>query len=152
MPESWTNDFIRIPFKEKGRTRAGADCWGSACIIYAERRNIILPMLDTYQSIKDRVTMSEIIGEESKKWHAIHKDSGLEKEYDIAVFNMAGLPMHVGVVVRPGTMIHCQKGRGMVVEDYRGPDDRMQWSKRLEGFYRYADAACSSEYPAVSSA
>ena len=146
-PKPWTNDFIRVPFKEKGRSRAGADCWGMAGLIYHERRNIILPTLDSYESIKDRVTMAHIIENECKNWIHIDKDSGLEQEYDIAVFNMVGLPMHVGVVVRPNTMIHCQRKIGTTLEDYRGPGDRMQWEKRLEGFYRYA--ASTSETSAI---
>lgn len=147
----WTNDFIGIPFKALGRDRAGADCWGLARIIYQERRGIILPMLDGYEHIRDRRRMSDIIEQEAKSWTPIAKDAKAEKTYDIAVFLMVGEPMHVGIVVRPGTMIHCHEGAGVSVEDYSGPDPQARkWSNRLEGFYRYAEG--TSDTTAVSSA
>ncbi len=132
--ESWTNDFIRVPFKERGRARAGADCWGIAVLIYRERLGIELPILDGYENIKDRKKMCEIIEQETSCWKAIPK--GEEKEYDIAVFSMVGLPMHVGVVIRPGDMIHSQKGSGASIDNYIRDQ---AWSKRFEGFYRYAE-------------
>lgn len=132
----WTNDYIRIPFMERGRSRAGADCWGLSCIIFAEKLGIELPTLTGYSDTKDKIKISEIIKSESNTWEQFK--SGEEKSFDIAVFRMLGQPMHVGVVVEPGVMIHCERGCGVYVTNYYKEN---QWDKRLEGFYRHAKCA-----------
>lgn len=129
-----SNDYIRIPFKEHGRTRDGADCWGLACIIYAEQLGIELPALTGYEHTKDKARISTIIKSESISWDFIKP--GDEKPFDIAVFKMLGQPMHVGVVVKPGLMIHCERGSGVYITYYYKEN---QWDRRLEGFFRYAE-------------
>lgn len=131
-----TDDYIRIPFKDHGRTREGADCWGLACIIFAEERGIELPALTDYENTKDKAKISEIIKGESISWEMIGPVR--EKAFDIAVFRMLGQPMHVGVVVKPGLMIHCERGSGVYLTEYYKEN---QWDRRLEGFFRYAAGA-----------
>lgn len=132
----WTNDYIRIPFKERGRERSGADCWGLARIIFSEQLGIDLPALVGYADTKDRAHISEIIKTEAITWEFLK--SGSEKAFDIAVFKMLGQPMHVGVVVEPGLMIHCERGSGVYLTHYNKEN---QWYRRLEGFFRYAKCA-----------
>lgn len=129
-----TDDYIRIPFKDHGRTRNGADCWGLACIIYAEQLGIELPALTGYEDTKDRAKISDIIKAESQTWQFIVRDK--EEPFDIAVFKVLGQPMHVGVVVKPGLMIHCERGCGVYRTQYYKEN---QWDRRLEGFFRYAE-------------
>lgn len=129
----WTNDYIRIPFKERGRARDGADCWGLARIIYQERLGIELPSLSDYEHTKDKVRIPDIIKAESHSWEFIKP--GDEKAYDLAVFRMVGLPMHVAVVVEQGLMIHCERGSGVYITEYY---KEHQWDRRLEGFFRHA--------------
>lgn len=131
-----TNDYIRIPFKEHGRDRKGADCWGLACIIFKEELNIDLPIMDEYESTKDKARISEIIKAESITWQAVQTKD--EKAFDIAVFRMRGQPMHIGIVVKPGLMIHSERGSGVYITYYHKEG---QWDKRLEGFYRYAESS-----------
>ncbi len=131
---SWHNEYIRIPFVDKGRERAGADCWGLARIIYKDRLGVDLPMFNDHESIKDRKAINAIIKQEMALWQPV--PAGEEKEYDIVVFNIVGQPLHIGVVVRSGYMVHCQRGAGTTFEDYRGH----RWKNRLEGFCRYANS------------
>lgn len=138
----WTNDYIRIPFLERGRTREGADCWGLVKIVYEERLGVVLPELTDYEHTKDKKSIPKIIKEESSHWSKV--PLGSEREYDVAVFRMCGLAMHVGVVVKQGVMLHCERGSGTYVSEYL---TEMQWSRRLEGFYRHAN--CSDRNPAV---
>lgn len=133
----WTDDYIRIPFEEHGRTREGADCWGLACIIYQEMLGIELPALTEYEHTKDKAKIPDIIKTESNSWRFI--ETGQEQAYDIAVFRMMGQPMHVAVVVMPGVMIHCERGSGVYITHYY---KQMQWDKRLEGFFRHAASPC----------
>ena len=129
---NWSNDFISIPFKDRGRDRAGADCWGLTCIIFKERLGINLPILNDYTNTRDRKKLCQIIETEIPEWIEIPR--GQEKEYDVSVFNMAGLPVHVGIVLRPNFMVHRQRGTGTTVERY----DSKKWNTRIEGFFRYS--------------
>ncbi len=141
----WTDPYIRIPFRERGRDRAdGVDCWGLGIIIYQDKLGIELPTLTGYSDTKDRVRISDIIKTESNTWDFIKP--GDEKPFDMAVFKMLGQPMHVGVVVEPGLMIHCEKGSGVYLTYYYKEN---QWDRRLEGFFRHAK--CASITAAFSS-
>lgn len=130
---SWTNNYIKVPFAEKGRARDGVDCWGLVRLVYQEILGITLTELVCYTDTKDKLSISKIIGEESSKW--VKVPIGSEKEFDVAVFRMCGVPMHVAIVVRKGIMLHSERGSGTYVTCY---DREQQWSRRLEGFYRYA--------------
>lgn len=142
-----TDDYIRIPFMDHGRTRDGADCWGLACIIFAEQLGIELPALTGYSDTKDRHKISDIIQSESISWGFFK--AGEEKPFDIAVFRMLGMPMHVGVVVKHGLMIHCERGSGVYLTHYY---KEHQWDRRLEGFFRYAGSAVITTTVPVSQA
>ena len=128
---SWHNEYIKIPFEERGRQVDGADCWGLVRIIYHRELGVQLPILQKYTSTKDKDALPTIIQEESSTWQPVKL--GDEQPFDVAVFNMCGVPMHVGVVVRQNFMIHCERGSGTTLEDYT---DR-KWCNRLVGFYRY---------------
>lgn len=133
--EEWTNDYIRIPFLERGRDRAvGVDCWGLVRLVYADRLGVELPTLTGYSDLKDRISIAQIIGEESASWWSVAP--GFERIYDVAVFKMVGRPMHVGIVVKPGVMLHSEQGKGTHISEY---SKDLHWSNRLEGFYRHAD-------------
>lgn len=135
-----TDDYIRIPFAERGRVREGADCWGLACIIYKQELDIELPSLIEYCHTKDKVNISTIIKSETQLWERV--ELGDERPFDIAVFLMLGQPMHVGIVTEPGKMIHCERGSGVYVTHY---SKEQQWCNRLEGFFRYAQrSGCSA--------
>lgn len=134
MIESWTNDYICVPFEEKGRERSGVDCWGLVRLIYKEKLGIELPSLLFYKNTTDRPTIKKIYEEESgSHWKQI--PFGEEKEYDVIVLRMMGFPMHVGIVLQGGFMIHCLKGSGTVIVNYLDK----QWIKRIVGFYRHGD-------------
>lgn len=128
----WCNDFISVLFKEKGRDRNGCDCWGLARLIYKEKLNIELPLLLDYDTTKDSKSISKLYDIEHQDWEEI--PVGEEKEFDILVFKIVGLPTHVGVVVKKGIMIHCENKRGSHITEYYKD---IQWNKRLVGVYRY---------------
>ena len=68
----------------------------------------------------------------SKKWKPI--EQGCEKPFDIVMFKMRGLPVHVGIVVGDDMMIHCSNGSGTTISNYKRDQ---QWFRRIEGFYRW---------------
>lgn len=143
---SWNNDYINIPFVEHGRTReGGVDCWGLICVVYLEQKGIVLPMLTDYKDTHDNEALNRIITTESseRRWVSIPK--GQEQPFDVVVIRNRGIPTHVGVVVRKGSMLHCERGSGVSFVDYT----ERQMIRKVEGFFRYAD--CSNCPSAISS-
>lgn len=53
--------------------------------------------------------------------------------FDLVIFNICGLPRHVGLMVGPRKFLHAPEGQTSRIERV---DDRM-WNKRIEGFYRH---------------
>lgn len=127
----WQNKYIGIPFEEKGRSAQGLDCWGLVALIYKQERGIILPdYLDVYETTNDREILAKTIREEREsKWI----DPKEPKEFDVIILNMRGVPMHCGIVIRPGLMIHSSKDINTVIEKY----DSMRWKNKVMGFARY---------------
>ncbi|WP_411836697.1 C40 family peptidase [Paracoccus sp. ME4] len=130
---SWSNRFVGIPYEEFGRSRAGCDCYGLACIIYREELGISLPdYLGSYSSAEEHAEIAALIaGEEaSPLWVPV---SGTALAFDIAVFRRGRLSSHVGIVIRHGLMIHMQEEDCAKLADYRsGP-----WAHRLQGHWRH---------------
>lgn len=128
---TWWNDYIGKPFAEKGRGPAEFDCWGLVCQVFKDVRGIALPSyLDKYETTNDRDALGVVIGKESKeKWHEVEKPQAL----DVIILRMRGVPMHVGVVTKPGFMIHCARGIGVVHEKY----DSIKWRSNVMGFVRH---------------
>ena len=136
----WCNDYIKIPFTDKGRDRQGCDCWGLARLIYKEKLGIDLPALLNYDSTKDSQSISDLYEGERFNWQEIER--GNEEPFDLLVFKILGFPTHIATVVQKGLMIHCEKGCGTHVSDY---NREKQWCTRLVGVYRYVDSSKISD-------
>lgn len=131
----WSNEYTKIPFLEKGRDENGLDCWGLVRLIYKHKLDVDLPLLLGYHNTEDFQAISEIVGINSaeSQWERI--EPGQEKPLDVLIFAIGGYECHVGVVVQPGLMVHCQRGSDTTHCEYK--KDR-HWTKRLEGIYRHA--------------
>jgi cell wall-associated NlpC family hydrolase len=129
------NAYVGIPFTERGRTRAGADCWGLVRLVY-EDRGISLPSLsDTYASTTDRDDLNRVAQGTKSAWHEI--PYGDEEPYDIVLMAIGGRECHVGIVTEPGKMLHTERGHNAVIESY----ERDKWSKRVQSFWRWGARA-----------
>lgn len=131
MVDFWTNKYIKVPFKDKGRDENGCDCWGLIRLIYQKEKGICLPNLLGYRDTLDRAVIADICEKERAEWEEIKK--GDEQPFDVVVIKMMGFPMHVGIVYKKGFMLHCLKGVGTVAVNY----ESRQWVKRVVGFYRH---------------
>ena len=127
----WWNQYMPIPFAEKGRSKEGSDCWGLPYIIYPEQLGIILPdYLDCYENTNDREGLAVLIAQEREsRW----KETDTPEPFNLIFLRMRGLPMHVGLVTKPGHFIHCAKGIGTSHERF----DNMRWKDKVLGFSRY---------------
>lgn len=121
---------MHIPFKEKGRDAAGLDCWGLVRLIYKNELDIDLPdYLDVYETTEDRDALSKKIREESESWLLPETP----QEFDVAILNMRGVPMHVGIVTKKNHMIHCARGINTVHENFT----ISKWKHKIMGYRRW---------------
>lgn len=131
-PPTWVNRYVGIPYVPGGRDHSGVDCWGLVALVGREQFDRNIPMYDGtwWDEGADRKAIADYMCQQkTEMWTEIAvPDIG-----DVALINMLGVPMHVGVVVEHGLMLHCERGCNSCVESYRSP----RWVKRIEGFYRF---------------
>lgn len=132
----WAGDYHHVPYVPHGRDMDGLDCWGLVRLIYAERFGIALPDLAGRYSDTTKENGPEIAGiyrEMRQDWRAV--DLAAAQLGDLLVLRCQGEPMHIGMVVGAGLMLHTRKKSGVVLAAYDG----LKWSKRIAGMYRHAD-------------
>lgn len=132
---SWSNAYVGTPYLEFGRSAEGCDCWGLVHLVYARELGISLPDYLGYGSAEEHAEINALISraETEPVWSNI---SATPRAFDIAVFRRGRLASHVGIVVRPGLMLH------MVGEDCAKHEafETGRWGNRLKGVYRHVDA------------
>lgn len=130
----WTERFIGMPYLDLGRDRAGADCWGLACIIYREELDISLPDYLGYASTDERGEIAALVdgATASPLWVPV---SGQAMTFDVALFRRGRMTSHVGIVVSQGLMIHMAEAELSRIEHYNSG----HWAPRLVGHYRHVE-------------
>ena len=121
-------DYIGIPYKNKGRDLAGCDCFGLVKMFYKQELFIYLPEYD-YSDAEDAEDASRTLINGRGEWKEVTKPAF----GDVIMLNVAGLPVHIGVVLEHRRMLHSLKGHNSAIELYDG----FRWKNRIEGFYRY---------------
>lgn len=135
MIPSWVNDYVGIPYDLDGRTREGLDCWGLVRMVMQERYDIWMPEFTAIEyDVRDESNHLRAI-EKFCTWNKDFKEVPLEsvRGGDIVVFHIYAMPLHMGVVLRRGEMLHCRQGVDTCVERYDGP----LWSSRVDSVYRH---------------
>jgi len=127
------NSYIGIPFKELGRDRRGLDCYGLVRLFYAEQFDTVLPiLLDNYASTKDSKDVHEVVKCCIPEW----SDVKIGSYGDVCLFNLKGLPIHLGLYLGDGKFLHAIRGADSCIERL----DSKLWEKRFKGFYAYEKA------------
>jgi len=120
--EHWTDKYLNIPYKPKGRSMQGLDCWGLVQAIYGKELFVVLPgFLEDYDDIS-RSQVSTAINKNMRDW------------FDVVVLNIRGLPTHVGVLVDPERklFIHVSPDSFVTIERL----DSKKWYNRVLAFMR----------------
>lgn len=123
--------FVGIPFADHGRAADGLDCWGLARAALKACAGIDLPDYGGgYSDVGDHAGVAASIREGlAQGWVRVDAP----RLYDLVIFNIAGQPRHVGLMLGPTKFLHAPEGQTSRIERV---DDRM-WARRVEGFYRY---------------
>lgn len=125
---SWANHYVGIPFEEKGRDRAGADCFGLVRLVLAEVFDISIPNELAYENTTDAACICSIFDAAVKReW----LEAKIPKPGDVVVFKLRS--PHLGIVCGDGIFLHIQRGKNAVIERLTSP----MWRPRVIGFYRW---------------
>lgn len=126
------DDFVGLPWLDRGRSRDGCDCWGLLGLVYAERFGIVIPSYrEDYSTVADGDAVAALIDGRPVDWLEIAV--GAERQGDAVLMSVAGRPRHVGVVVGDGLVLHIERGAGSLIENYRS----MRLRRRVTGFFRH---------------
>lgn len=136
MIPPWVAKYVGIPYIVEGRDPeddGGVDCWGLLVLIWREVYGADLPAYDGphWKPGADRDAIVAAIAREVERYQPV--PAGEEAAGDGIILRMAGDPLHIGLVVAPGWMIHTHETAGSCIENYRS----MQWGRRVLGFRRY---------------
>ena len=129
----WVDEYVGLPYAVGGRDRSGVDCFGLCLLVWRERYGLDVPLYGgvSWDEANSAEIGSFIGGEALAGWDRI--EAGHERAGDAILMRMRGHPIHVGVIVADGIMLHCHDRADAAVEDFR----TLQWSRRILGFYRY---------------
>lgn len=148
MPQapSWVDQYIGVPHIEYGRTPNGWDCWGCMRWGLEKHFGILVPAFDgvTWHKAPEGASREEralFAAEQTRQLHSFamgHMMTSwrrVQKPYPgCGILMKPGrLPIHVGLVVADGLMMHVEEECGTVCVEYDG----MHWRNRVVGFYEW---------------
>lgn len=126
------DQFVGLPYIDRGRDILGCDCWGLARLVTEKLRGITLPSFsEEYETSEDLEAVDELIRGKMQPWDIVPK--GHEQKFDFALIREGRLPSHIGVVTAPDRVLHIEKGSTSRIERYKSGPLKF----RLVGFYRF---------------
>jgi cell wall-associated NlpC family hydrolase len=137
MHESITNSLVGIPYELHGRDRSGCDCWGIVRLwlneamrmnvpSYVEKTTAAWPTVSGMTSFFD-----EVIG---ASWEKV--DIGQEQIGDVAWIRSGRWPVHVGVIVSNGLLLHSEGPKRQNLSRVEQISS-LNLKTRVLGFWRY---------------
>ena len=123
----WSDDWIGLPYAERGRGPDAYDCLGLFLALHRARFDRILP--------DPACTIEQAIREQTVETYRPHY-ARVERarEGDALLFRMTGRPLHMGYALNDQDMLHTLDDAGHCsrIERFRGAS----WLGKLEGIYR----------------
>jgi cell wall-associated NlpC family hydrolase len=129
----WAAQYVGIPYVPGGRSRAGADCWGLYSLVMAEQFGLVLPPYEgpnwgSKASARAVAAAAEAYARQFERVEASEARLG-----DAILMRTFGLPVHLGMVVTPGLMLHAEEYQDSVIARYTS----FQWASRIVSFHRW---------------
>lgn len=123
--------LFRIPYRLNGRTEAGADCWGLACLAALWLFDLRLPEFP-----------EDFLREDDGRLRETFRDAVARGDWQmlagpvagaVVVFTVFGEPWHCGLMLDHRHFIHSLSSHGAAVGDLQAVGFR----NRVDGFYQW---------------
>lgn len=122
--------FTKIFYHKNQRDFNFCDCYG---ICYLYNKEVLKKEIPIY--LNEKIYSDEDIDatykEKSREWVRIKK--GKESEGDVVSLKIKNYPIHVGVVVDKGIMLHIMENEHAKFESY----ESFKWKNKVDSFWRY---------------
>lgn len=126
--------YLGIPYKHRGRTMDGLDCWGFLKLVYADLGFRLFDIEDLEYGQAWGLRNKDYFKENYvNDWNKVEIPEVLD---GVLFLNSRGVANHAGVVFKDRKFIHCCRA-GVIVSRL----DDESWKKRIEGFYRLRNKA-----------
>lgn len=133
---TWWLKYLPIPFRDRGRSFRGVDCWGLDLLILEHERGQRVPEpVELYGDTDPRNgrELANFVRAELARWSPCEIEP-----FAVLLFEVANLPVHVGLSLGGSSFIHAQRGVGVRIADLRDSEaGEGRWGRRLIGAYRY---------------
>lgn len=136
----WVNEYVGLPFLDRGRSKAGLDCWGLVAMAFKEQLSVVLPGFDTIGAYDAKAVLSAIVRTCKLDEWTSHKKP---KDFDVVIMKsikrhddgkVRKLETHVGLVCCDGTRIlHIEQGINAMCVPISSP----QIKNRITRFMRH---------------
>lgn len=135
MIPDWAAPYIGLPYRDRGRSRDGADCWGGVRLVYREVFGIDLPdYADAYTTADDALGVAAAVAHGLETgWERVQAP----RAGDLLILRIGGRPWHCAILVSPERFLHWPPhdaaGRQSLscIERLDSP----RWAKRLGGYW-----------------
>ena len=123
-------DYVGIPYKPKGIPPEAADCWSlvrdyAFCMLGQDWPPYMYDA-ETYMSDARKIIVAEMVAP-GGCWERVDTP----RHGDLLIFKLKGYPVHCGVYLEKGNMLHTMKGRNSTIEPLEN------WRENLVVVYRW---------------
>lgn len=134
----WVAAYIGLPYAMRGDNPAsGIDCYQLVRLVLREQFAIDAPdYRGEYGVDSSHGHVARLLRRYAPGWVSIL--AGQEQPGDVVLLIRRGLPLHCGLVIAPGWMLHTEAECDSVVEPYR---DATAWGRQQPAFYRWPRGA-----------
>jgi hypothetical protein len=132
MADHWSAQYIDLPWQEKGRSRAGVDCYGLVRLVLMEQCGIELPSFTgAYLSTLERAQIEAAIAGEVVEL-ATRVELADVRPFDVLEILNHGRPTHLGLATVPHRVLHIQRDCRSEMPRW----DRGEWAGKVVGAWR----------------
>lgn len=139
---SWSSDYIGLPYTDRGRDRAGCDCWGLVRLVLREQWGIEVPSAHTDYADPDDRAAAHALFETYRGGAWLQVEPEAARAGDVVLLRRGRHACHVGILTAPRVMLHIQRGIDASIERLDGA----VWAQKVDSYWRHremeaADAA-----------
>lgn len=130
---AYVSAYVGKPYADEGAPPHSFNCWQLFAHVQRTKRGLAdLPDYDgpVWAGPQGLSAMRDAAAAFAERFMPV--ESGDEEEGDAILLRLTGAPIHIGLVIARGWMLHTNKRIDACVESYLAP----HWRSRIVGFYR----------------